>query len=280
MKLRTGGAEHDPASGRLVKGDALAQGVARILLGFGALLLLAAALGATYAALQNWLAEQDRNLLAQESTPLPTLGGTEGEAEPSPSVAVLPPLGTPGSTAVVGTEPEITPVPASYPAPVQIRIPALGITRSIIKAPRVRNRETGAWTWNVDRLIRQGRPDLVGHLEGSAKPGETGNMILAGHNFGYGVNGVFVRLGQLKPGQKIRVVNKEGETFTYVIVEVERIKWQGNKARQLAKHWKYLAVDGPERLTLMTCGGADFEPFPERIYVAAEPQANSTANSP
>ena len=277
MKLRSDRLERNPERGSV--GMALAQGIAKMLLGLGALLLLAAALGATYAGLQNWLREQDRYLLAQGATPLPVLSATDKASEPAPAVATLSPIGTPESTAVVVTEPEPSPVPAAYPAPVQVRIPALGITRSIVKAPRVRNRETGAWTWNVDRLLRQGRPDLVGHLEGSANPGEAGNMILAGHNFGYGVNGVFVRLGQLKPGQKIRVVNKDGETFIYVIVEVERVKWQGNKARQLAKHWKYLAFDGPERLTLMTCGGADFEPFPERIYVVAEPQEGDTANS-
>jgi hypothetical protein len=273
-----------------------AQGLPRILLVFGVLLLLAGALSVAYAVLQNWWLEQDRNPLSQGTVPLSLPDGLEETTQPI--VTDSPPLpagsiaeGT-GSTPAVTTtaDPAAQPVitaaleptaqPPVYPAPVQIRIPALSVTRSIIQAPRVRNSQTGSWTWNVDRLFRQGRRDLVGHLEGSASPGQAGNMILAGHNYGYGVNGVFVRLGRLKPGQKIHVVNKTGETFTYLIVEVERVKWRGNEAEQLAKHWEYLSFTGPERLTLMTCGGADFEPFPERIYVVAEPQASGSANSP
>jgi LPXTG-site transpeptidase (sortase) family protein len=285
MNTKTSWGEQEQAGNSAAKGETWAQRFTRVVLGFGALLLLAAVLGATYAALQNWLSEQDRYLVAQDATPLPVLEGTEATDEPAPSVTSLPPVGAPETTVAVATgpvapEPAPTSEPAVYPKPVQIRIPSLGVTRSIIQAPRTRNRETGALTWNVDRLLRRGRPDLVGHLEGSANPGEAGNTILAGHNFGYGVNGVFVRLGQLKPGHKIRVVNKAGDAFIYVVVEVEQIKWRGNRSEQLAKHWKYLAFDGPERLTLMSCSGANYEPFPERVYVVAEPQAGSTANSP
>ncbi len=279
METRSNGAEKAQAEGSAGQGAKRIHGWPKALLVFGAVLLLTATLGAAYALLQHWLQEQDRYLWAQGTAPAPVPGAMEGTAEAIPSGSTVPAEGGAVSTPEVAA-PEAPAQPTARPRAVQIRIPSIGVTRSVVNAPRIRDSKTGAWTWNVDRLLRQGRPDLVGHLEGSANPGEEGNMVLAGHNYGYGVNGVFLRLGQLTPGKRIYVVNKEGETFTYRIVEVERVRWRGNKEEQLAEHWKYLALGGQERLTLMTCGGAGSEPFPERIYVVAEPLASSAATSP
>ena len=147
----------------------------------------------------------------------------------------------------------------------------MGVTRSIIKLPRVRDRRTGGWTWNTNKLFRRGRSDLVGHWEGSAYPGQQGNTILVGHNYGYGYNGVFVHLGRLRPGHKVSVVNKRGKTFAYEVKSVRRLKWRSGSLGVLTQHLAYLAPGGAERLTLVSCAGAEVEPFPERIYVVAEP---------
>jgi LPXTG-site transpeptidase (sortase) family protein len=155
--------------------------------------------------------------------------------------------------------------------PVQIRIPALDVKRNIIEVPLTRNPRTGAWTRNLDALLRSRRRDLVGHWGGSAYPGEAGNTILVGHNYGYGYQAVFVRLGRLKAGQKVHVVNEEGETFIYKVKSVDRVKWRRKDLKEARQHSAFLAPGGPERLTLVTCGGASVEPFPERIYVVAEP---------
>jgi LPXTG-site transpeptidase (sortase) family protein len=96
-------------------------------------------------------------------------------------------------------------------------------------------------------------------------------MILVGHNYGYGYNGVFVRLGRLRPGHKVYVTNKAGQTFTYQVQSVNRVKWRQKDFGEMTQHLKFLATGGSERLTLVSCGGANFEPFPERIYVVAEP---------
>jgi LPXTG-site transpeptidase (sortase) family protein len=137
--------------------------------------------------------------------------------------------------------------------------------------PRVRDKKTGAWTWNTNRLFRSGRSDLVGHWEGSASPGQAGNTILVGHNYGYGFNGVFVSLTRLKRGSKVYVVNKAGQTFTYQVKSVTRVKWRTKSFGELTKHLSFLSPGGSERLTLVSCAGANFEPFPERVYVVAEP---------
>ena len=96
-------------------------------------------------------------------------------------------------------------------------------------------------------------------------------MILVGHNYGYGYNGVFVRLGKLKPGHKVYVTDRAGRSFTYQVTEVKKVKWRRKTLGELTQHLNFLATGGPERLTLVSCSGANVEPFPERVYVVAEP---------
>jgi hypothetical protein len=262
--------------GRVVSSSFIGQAPRRVSLarivsnGFfalGALFVLGAAIYACYSILNTWVIGQNRYLQADElaALPVPAMTWT-----PSPTpTPTLPPTFTPTATPIPSPTPTATPTPP--PAPVQIRIPALGVTRSIVKLPRVRDRRTGAWTWNTNSLLRSGRRDLVGHWVGSAYPGQTGNMILVGHNYGYGYNGVFVRLASLKPGQKIHVVNGAGQTFTYAVKSVSRVKWRRQSFGELTQHLHFLSPGGQERVTLVSCAGADFEPFPERVYVVADP---------
>jgi LPXTG-site transpeptidase (sortase) family protein len=233
----------------------------------GALFFVAAVLYAGYALATSWLMRQDRYLLDDNVAllPVPTMTVTPG---PLSAVTALP---TPTSTPTPAPTAALAPARASPAAPVQIRIPAIGVSRSIVSLPRSIDERTGAVTWDTRRLFRSGRSDLVGLLEGSAYPGEQGNMILVGHNYGYGYNGVFVRLGRLKAGHKVVVVNKAGQAFTYQVTEVRRLKWREKDFAELAQHLSFLASGGPERVTLVSCAGAQVEPFPERIYVVAEP---------
>jgi LPXTG-site transpeptidase (sortase) family protein len=96
-------------------------------------------------------------------------------------------------------------------------------------------------------------------------------MVLIGHNYGYGYNGVFVRLGSLRRGQKVYVVNRAGQTFTYKVVQVQRVRWRSKTFSELTQHLNFLSPGGRERVTLVSCAGANVEPFPERVYVVAEP---------
>jgi LPXTG-site transpeptidase (sortase) family protein len=221
-----------------------------LLLTLGALTLLAAATYAVYVPLNTWLIGQDRYLLAGDIAPV---------AVPERAWA---PIATPTP------QPAPPPVP---PAPVQIRIPAIDVTSSIVELPRIEKAEAGAWNWDVRQLVRPGRGDLVGHLEGTGHPGQAGNTILAGHNYGYGANGVFLRLNRLEAGDEVYIVNEVGETFTYRVRTVQHVEWRQQDLDELVQHSIFLSTDGPERLTLVTCGGADSAPFPERVYVVAEP---------
>ncbi|MGD8902342.1 MAG: class F sortase [Anaerolineae bacterium] len=172
-------------------------------------------------------------------------------------------------------DPTSTPVllatPATYPEAVRIRVPAIGIDRSIIEVPLTYDSQTNTWNQDYSQLFRDGREDLVGHYLGSASPGQPGNTVLVGHNYGYGVKGVFLRLGRLKAGQQVEVVNAAGQTFTYKVSEVMQIPWTTKDQQQLLSHQQYLSVGDAERLTLVTCGGSSWAPFPDRVYVVAYP---------
>jgi LPXTG-site transpeptidase (sortase) family protein len=177
------------------------------------------------------------------------------------------------STITASLPSDPSPTSASDPdiRPVQIRIPAIKVKRSIVQLPQIRDPQTGAWTYELDILFSKSRRDLVGHYEQSASPGQEGNIILVGHNYGSGYKGVFLRLGRLKRGKEIYVVNAAGRTFTYRVTAVEKVPWRRKNTEELLRHAKLLSETGPERLTLVTCGGANAQPFPIRIYVVAEP---------
>jgi LPXTG-site transpeptidase (sortase) family protein len=238
-----------------------------ILFLLGGLILVGAILYGVSSVVNTWLMNQDRYLRSQQMAhmPVPAMTWTPS---PTPTPTPLPTI-TPTPTPLPSPTP--TPQPTPLPAPAQIRIPTLGITRSIVKLPQVRDRATGTTGWNAASLFRAGRGDLVGHWQGTAFPGEPGNMVLVGHNYGYGYNGVFVRLGSLKAGHKIYVVNNVGQTFTYSVKKVQRIRWRNQSFQELALHLSLLSSGGAERLTLVSCAGAEIEPFPERVYVVAEP---------
>jgi hypothetical protein len=52
---------------------------------------------------------------------------------------------------------------------------------------------------------------------------------------------------------------------------VNRVKWRTQSFQELTQHLTLLSPGGVERVTLVSCAGADVEPFPERIYVVADP---------
>lgn len=178
--------------------------------------------------------------------------------------ATLEPLASPAPQPTSRTQ-------ARLAKPARIRIPELEVDRAIIALPSTLDPSTGAWTRDVESLFRTGRNDLVGHWGGSSLPGQAGNMILVGHNYGFGTTGVFLRIGRLEPGQEIMVLTRGGTSYAYRVKSVEKLPWRRKNLDEMIQHSEYLATDGEERLTLVTCGGASRAPFPQNIYVVAEP---------
>ncbi len=168
----------------------------------------------------------------------------------------------------VPLKPQPIPSPA---APVWIEIPRIGVDRAVVTMGLVNWGEQ--LEWDTDSLFAtSSRPDLVGQLEGSANPGQPGNIVLAGHNYNRGVfnwNGVFYSLGALQPGDLVYLVDENDVRFTYRVDRVDQLPWPAPSADVALAHIKRLAPSPDEILTLVTCSGGTIAPFPARVYVTA-----------
>ncbi len=92
--------------------------------------------------------------------------------------------------------------------------------------------------WPVPKFV-------VGHLQGTANPGEKGNMAMAGHVSSINSGNVFAKLDQVKVGDDIYVFTKAGQ-FLYRTSEVKIVA--NNDISVLD------ATPDPT-LTLITCTG-------------------------
>ncbi len=153
-------------------------------------------------------------------------------ATASPTVTPPPPLPTPTATVTTApptltltataVPPTATVIPTTTPEPspqavlsgtapefpaTRLVIPTLEIDVPVEIAP-IRN-----GIWDVSGLQQ-----TVGHLQGTSSPGETGNVVLAGHITlpPDGRRGPFYRLGGLQPGDMVEVY-RGNRRFVYEI---------------------------------------------------------------
>lgn len=229
------------------------------------------------------LAAEPGEVLASSPTARPTDAvATVTPPPPAPPTIApspIPPTIVPTSLPPVEQPPEVqTPVvtelPASNPV-VHLEIPTLKVKRAVVPIG-IRPDSSGAMSWDTDAIFAtNNRPDLVGHLVGSAYPGQGGNVILVGHNYNqvdYGWEGVFVNIKTMQPGDRIVIRGEDGREYAYIVQQVKQVPWRSKNAKELEKHLKYLGPVKSERLTLVTCGGANIWPFPARVYVIAVPE--------
>ncbi len=104
-----------------------------------------------------------------------------------------------------------SPIRPSSPLPerpaTRLVIPALELDIPVTISP-IANQ-----TWQVDHLGQ----DLVGHLEGTASPGDPSNVVLAGHvTIAHNVYGPFAGLGQLEAGEPI-ILYTGDQSYTYIM---------------------------------------------------------------
>jgi sortase A len=112
----------------------------------------------------------------------------------------------------------------------------------------------------VNAVVRSGSDArtlrlAVGHIPGTAWPGESGNAGLAAHRDTF-----FRRLGDIQPGDEVRVVTPDG-TFRYEVA--------GTKVVQPSDVWVLDPTEQPV-LTLVTCYPFTFVgSAPQRFIVRA-----------
>lgn len=203
--------------------------------------------------------------VAQTEAPVPRVSEapavTETPAPPAPPATPKP-------------KPTKQPTLPPYSAVVRLVIPKLEVDRAVVPVG-LRPGSSGSLEWDTDALFAtRNRPDLVGQMVGSYSPGQGGNIILIGHNYNqvdYGWTGVFVNIKSLSAGDVIGVFTEDGRQTNYKVVQVKQVPWRSKNESELEKHMKYMGASPRERLTLVTCGGANIWPFPARVYVVAEP---------
>jgi hypothetical protein len=104
-----------------------------------------------------------------------------------------------------------------------------------------------------------------------ADPGDpAGTTVVAAHvdSVASGGTGPFVRLGDVRPGDRVEVTLADGSTRAYVVQDVTQLP------KSQARWPDVFTRDGPPRLALVTCGGAfdrDTRHYLDNILVTATP---------
>jgi sortase A len=189
----------------------------------------------------------------------PPLGTPTGEATSSPEPpAAFPTLAAPPADQTPAVPVPPTAAPDAGPPPVaqteeaglespirsgsalperqatRLVIQALGLDVPVVLSPIVSR------TWQVSQLGK----DFVGHLEGTASPGDPSNVVLAGHvTLEHNVYGPFAALGRLQPGDAI-VVYVANQPYTYI---VDNLRMVNRTDVQVAYPTQ------TARITLITC---------------------------
>lgn len=236
-----------------------------------------------YGQFEAWIQDRPRSLVSAQimlpqavplsSLPSPVSMPTRTPL-PSPTLSssrTLRPTRTPTSSATPSPSPTATLTPDTN-VPARIEIGKLGIERAIVPVETVAR--GGRLEWDADKLFATStRRDLVGHLEGTANLGQPGNIVLIGHNYNRGIYnwlGVFYSLDQLGKGDLITVISEGNERFIYRVDQTDKVPWPPRSPSDMLRHIVHLTPTGEETLTLATCGGANFAPFPTRLYVTAK----------
>ena len=196
-------------------------------------------------------------------TPLPTLmpemtetapvvtepaGGGDQTEEPVPasptpvSVTLIeeaPDVGSISASEAQSDDQPLVGLPAHLPERPATRlvIPSLALDTRVV----LLDLQNG--TWDIEQLTQE-----VGHLRGTASPGDGSNVALAGHvTLSQGGDGPFRDLAQLRSGQEA-IVYTSDESYTYVIESVKVVEPTDVTVT--------LPTDHP-MLTLITCANWD-----------------------
>jgi len=151
--------------------------------------------------------------------------------------------------------------PPAYSSPVRIRIPSINLDADVVEVeydPQEASEEM-ATLWDVADWA-------AGFHLGSAYPGHTGNIVIAGHN---NIRGrVFRHLLDLLPGDDIYLY-ADGQEYHYQVTQRLLLKEQGMPPEVQRENAKWIEPTLDERLTLVSCW-----PFirpDHRVVVVARP---------
>jgi len=132
--------------------------------------------------------------------------------------------------------------PRTHPTvalPARLRIPAIGVDTPLVKLGLdADGAVTPPSSWQV-----------AGWYTGSVRPGQAGPAVLLGHVDSKSAPGVFFRLAQLRPGDRVEVTRADGSGVTFRV---------SGKMQVAKSRFPTDLVYGPTlrpSLHLVTCGG-------------------------
>ncbi|MBE4907325.1 class F sortase [Bacillus luteolus] len=140
--------------------------------------------------------------------------------------------------------------------PQNLAIPSLNLDANIIS---VGLQEDG--TMEVPKDVME-----VGWYTQGAKPGQNGNVVLAGHVDSYLGPGIFFHLENVTLNDKIIITDGHNREITYRITKIEKYPYQDGPLEEI------FGFTSQKRLQLITCTGS-YNPFKrtheERLVVTA-----------
>ena len=111
--------------------------------------------------------------------------------------------------------------------------------------------------------------EAAGWAPNSARAGDAGNVVIAGHQARGEAVFAPISLGEVEVDQEIVLADETGNTFTYRVVEVsEPIPVVGATDAEVAQAAAYAAPTTDARLTLIT--GWPAATTTHRVFVVAE----------
>lgn len=150
-----------------------------------------------------------------------------------------------------------SPASATPITPAVLTIPALGVTAAVERVGKKADGTMAAPTTFGD----------VAWYALGARPGETGNAVIAGHvNNALTSAGVFEHLSDIKIGDTVTVADASGKTLDYFVAKIDEY------AADQAPAATVFATEGPSQLVLITCDGdwvASAHSFSKRLVVYA-----------
>jgi Sortase domain len=186
--------------------------------------------------------------------------GACGQAPARPEAS--PPASPVVSTTRPATTRLATPAPTRRPRPpsppVRVELPTIGVSSRLVRLGL-----------NPDGTMEVPRDyGLAGWFTGGAMPGQDGPAVIAGHVDSTTGPAVFYRLGDLRPGDPVRVRRADGDWLTFEVTGTARYPKAAFPTEAV-----FGPVPGPV-LRLVTCGG-DFDRasghYLDNLVVTARP---------
>ncbi|MFC1436687.1 class F sortase [Streptacidiphilus sp. N1-10] len=144
----------------------------------------------------------------------------------------------PPSAALARTVDGRGPLPAS--APERVRIPAIGVDAPTTVLGLAADGQIAVPTYR--------QADRIGWYRYSPAPGTPGTAVLLGHVDTPTGRAVLYRLGQLRPGDRIRIDRQDGSTAVFTVTRIAAYTDSAFPTSQV------YSLSSPPQLALITCG--------------------------